>query len=330
MISGRAITFHLPQILRILHPKPKAKFTSEDDQKLFDIVKKHGAKDWNTVALLMGSRNSRQCRERWKNYINPDLSKDPWTEEEDNLLIEKFNEIGPKWKSIAKYMKDRGTNAVKNRFILIQKHSHPKRDLCFLDDLEKQGDEDHTYSSTQTQSPSPDPNPSHKSAIQNYETHPDTFHRIKDEISTFQDKNQSNITYNVMFNNSYATYNQNFNDLLSNQNNFDDKDISIKYNEKDCNKCFDNSKHKDNYVTINVNYNLNSVRSDLNSINLDFELTPKSPQVNRECSTILQPEHVESKTKEPDFNFYPPFDENNTSFFAEFNSNSPFFDWPVY
>lgn len=48
--------------------KPKQiirnKFTPEEDQKLRELVDKHGNRSWNLVSKLMGTRNPRQCLER--------------------------------------------------------------------------------------------------------------------------------------------------------------------------------------------------------------------------------------------------------------------------
>jgi len=73
--------------------KIKVKFTEEEDQKLTSIVMQVGAKDWIKVSQLMETRNPRQCRERWNNYINPALRTDPWTPEEDILLDQKNKEL---------------------------------------------------------------------------------------------------------------------------------------------------------------------------------------------------------------------------------------------
>ena len=42
---------------------------------------------WSQIARQMPGRNAMQCNYRWKNYLNPALSKSTWTEEEDSLLF---------------------------------------------------------------------------------------------------------------------------------------------------------------------------------------------------------------------------------------------------
>ena len=56
---------------------PKRKFNEKDDEKLKEIVQRVGEDDWNEVAKQMGSRNARQCKERWENYLSPNINREP-------------------------------------------------------------------------------------------------------------------------------------------------------------------------------------------------------------------------------------------------------------
>ncbi|OHT05974.1 Myb-like DNA-binding domain containing protein [Tritrichomonas foetus] len=108
----------------------KVKFTPEEDEKLKMLVMAHGTSAWSFIAHLMGTRNHRQCRERWKNYINPSLRSDPWTLEEDQLLVDKYAEFGPKWNKIAKSFANRSDNSIRNRWQLMlrqwERQNHAK------------------------------------------------------------------------------------------------------------------------------------------------------------------------------------------------------------
>jgi hypothetical protein len=55
----------------------------QDDQKLTELVRAHGAKKWTFIANLMQNKIGKQCRERWHNHLNPDINKSSWSEEED-------------------------------------------------------------------------------------------------------------------------------------------------------------------------------------------------------------------------------------------------------
>ena len=90
--------------------------------KLHRLVMQFGAKDWIKISQLMETRNPRQCRERWNNYVNPALRTDPWTPEEDMLLDQKFAEYGPKWNKISKFFVNRSDNNIRNRWMMIARH----------------------------------------------------------------------------------------------------------------------------------------------------------------------------------------------------------------
>ncbi len=49
-----------------------------------------------------------QCLHRWQKVLNPDLVKGPWTQEEDEKLIDMVEKLGPKnWSQIAKALPGR-------------------------------------------------------------------------------------------------------------------------------------------------------------------------------------------------------------------------------
>jgi hypothetical protein len=67
----------------------------------------------------MGTRNARQCRERWVYYLNPQLQQGNWTTAEEALLEAKFGEYGTKWKSIARFFVNRSAMSLRNRHYMI-------------------------------------------------------------------------------------------------------------------------------------------------------------------------------------------------------------------
>lgn len=104
-------------------PHPKSKFTPEEDILLRQLVSQFGENNWNRIAELMPHRNMRQCKERWTNYLSPKVSNDPWTEEEDALLVQKYKEHGAKWVRIALSFPKRTDSNVKNRWLVLSRRS---------------------------------------------------------------------------------------------------------------------------------------------------------------------------------------------------------------
>ncbi|OHS94659.1 Myb-like DNA-binding domain containing protein [Tritrichomonas foetus] len=91
-------------------------FTKEEDQWLNYLVDRFGTKNWNQIAEYMPLRNARQCKERFLSYLSPNINLNPWTAEEDALLIKMFKEYGPKWVKISKSFDGRSDNNLKNRW----------------------------------------------------------------------------------------------------------------------------------------------------------------------------------------------------------------------
>jgi hypothetical protein len=97
----------------------KRKFTPEEDDRLTAIVNQLGDSNWKRIACYMGDRDCRQCRERWKNYLAPNVCKDPWTAEEDRLLQAKYRELGSQWAMIARFFPSRTDVNLKNRWVVL-------------------------------------------------------------------------------------------------------------------------------------------------------------------------------------------------------------------
>jgi hypothetical protein len=90
-------------------------FTEPEDALLILLTAHIGVGKWDEIAAKMVGRNARQCRERWKHYLSVRSSERPWTKEEDELLIEKRKEIGPKWTKLAALFDGRSDIQVKSR-----------------------------------------------------------------------------------------------------------------------------------------------------------------------------------------------------------------------
>ena len=66
---------------------PRCGFTPEEDCLLIDLVAQFGNDNWNTIASYMENRNARQCKDRYTVYLSGNFRNDPWTPEEDELVL---------------------------------------------------------------------------------------------------------------------------------------------------------------------------------------------------------------------------------------------------
>ncbi len=93
----------------------KGAWTEEEDKLLYEYVKVHG-QNWSAISNLLSSRSGKQIRDRYLNTLQPGVNKNKFTEEEDELLLKKYKELGPKWSYIAQFFENRTGDIIKNRF----------------------------------------------------------------------------------------------------------------------------------------------------------------------------------------------------------------------
>jgi hypothetical protein len=82
--------------------RSKRWWTPEEDQKLKELVERHGPRNWKTIAQYFDDRTDVQCLHRWQKVLNPELIKGPWTKEEDEIVMKLVKKYGPRhWSTIA-------------------------------------------------------------------------------------------------------------------------------------------------------------------------------------------------------------------------------------
>jgi myb proto-oncogene protein len=79
----------------------KGKWTAVEDSKLKDAVQAHGDKDWSAIYALVPGRSRVQCRNRWKDVLEPSLGRvkrqiGKWTAVEDIKLKDAVQTHGGK------------------------------------------------------------------------------------------------------------------------------------------------------------------------------------------------------------------------------------------
>ena len=62
------------------------------------------------------NKSGKQCRERWINFLCPNINKGMWSEKEEKILFSTQLKIGNKWSELAKLLPGRSENDIKNHF----------------------------------------------------------------------------------------------------------------------------------------------------------------------------------------------------------------------
>ncbi|XAR68945.1 hypothetical protein NMG60_11000368 [Bertholletia excelsa] len=105
--------------------RAKGGWTPEEDDTLKRAVAVFKGKCWKKIAEYFPDRSEVQCLHRWQKVLNPELVKGPWTQEEDDKIIELVSKYGPtKWSVIAKSLPGRIGKQCRERW-----HNHLNPDI---------------------------------------------------------------------------------------------------------------------------------------------------------------------------------------------------------
>lgn len=106
------------------NPRKKSRnWTPYEDTRLIAGIYKYGIDNWTSISLFVGNGRTRsQCSQRWQRGLDPHLSKDHWTAQEESYLLHLVQCYGDKaWTQIAAKMGNRSDVQCRYRFKQMQK-----------------------------------------------------------------------------------------------------------------------------------------------------------------------------------------------------------------
>ncbi|KAG3217525.1 hypothetical protein PC129_g11631 [Phytophthora cactorum] len=98
---------------------PPQRWTAAEKDKLQALVVTHGARNWLFIASQLPGRTDLQCLQQWYRTLDNKVvkGKGTWRAREDQVLVEKVAEIGPKWAEVAAFLPGRIGNQCRERFL---------------------------------------------------------------------------------------------------------------------------------------------------------------------------------------------------------------------
>ncbi|KAI9849701.1 MAG: hypothetical protein M1837_002827 [Sclerophora amabilis] len=120
-------------------------WSQTEDSELLHLVQSQGAHNWVRIAHYLRTRSPKQCRERYHQNLKQSLNHEPISPEEGIIIERLVGEMGKRWAEIARRLRGRSDNAVKNwwnggmnrRRRLVIRRGDPSRTVDHFDEREQ-------------------------------------------------------------------------------------------------------------------------------------------------------------------------------------------------
>jgi hypothetical protein len=103
-------------------PKKRIHFTPDEDRNIIHLVSIYGTDQWKVIAEFIKNKTPRQCRERFRNYLSPNVQNLAWNVEEISHLMRLVQLYGTKWNILTSYFPGRSQTDLKNKWYSLSKN----------------------------------------------------------------------------------------------------------------------------------------------------------------------------------------------------------------
>ncbi|EQC27380.1 hypothetical protein, variant [Saprolegnia diclina VS20] len=115
-VPGRNHAQCLQRWRKVLKPGLVKGHWSFEEDKILEVLVKQSCNNWGQIADQIPGRTPKQCRERWRNHLDPSINKGPYTAEEDKVILSAQARLGNKWSQISQLLPGRTEDSVKIRW----------------------------------------------------------------------------------------------------------------------------------------------------------------------------------------------------------------------
>ena len=83
-------------------PHAGARSREQEVELIKQLVNAHGRRKWAVVAAQLPGRSGKQRRERFKNQLDPNIKREPWSADEDVAICKAHKFLGTRWTEIGR------------------------------------------------------------------------------------------------------------------------------------------------------------------------------------------------------------------------------------
>jgi Myb-like DNA-binding domain len=95
---------------------PVIRSSFQRSKQILDAIEKHGMEDWELVASEVPDWSAEDCRRRWALYLDPTLSREPFTKKEIRQILSFQSKHGNDWMVLAPKLERRSCSYISDRW----------------------------------------------------------------------------------------------------------------------------------------------------------------------------------------------------------------------